>query len=159
MDNNLDQYYKEYSDKVFHYLRSKIRNEDDVQDLHSAIFVKVCQHVNVYSEEKSSISTWIYTIAHNSVIDFYRGKKRNSELNEGMAVPDTTDTDLLNNETLSLLADVLKRLSLQERQIVIFHYYQGFTLKEVADKIEMSYSNCKLLHTKALMKIRTFMQV
>ena len=37
------------------------------------------------------------------------------------------------------------------------HYYNNLQLKEIALKLHMSYSNCKLVHNKALMKLRSFM--
>ena len=62
-------------------------------------------------------------------------------------------------ETLNELADALEKLPQRERDLIILHYYTGLTLKEVAVKMSMSYSNTKLVHNKALMLLRNRMDI
>ena len=41
--------------------------------------------------------------------------------------------------------------------LIILHYYNNMQLKEIALKLHMSYSNCKLVHNKALMKLHQYL--
>ncbi len=65
-----DEIYTEYRDKVFSYTRSKVQNYQDAEDLCEDVFVKVFQKLDKYDESKSAISTWIYNITKNTVIDY-----------------------------------------------------------------------------------------
>ena len=73
--NNVDvmeKIYLEYREKVFRYVRGKVRNLADAEDVTSEIFLKVQTSLDSYDEEKATLSTWIYTITHNAVCNYYR---------------------------------------------------------------------------------------
>ena len=46
---------------------------------------------------------------------------------------------------------------MRSRALIILHYYKGFTLKIVAEKMQMSYANAKVIHRRALQKLRGFL--
>ena len=70
---------------------------------------------------------------------------------------DNIDEALLNEEALEDLANALERLTERERDIIILHYYSGKTLKNIAEKMNISYSYVKLLHGNALKALRVIM--
>ena len=75
-----EQIYIEYVDKVRRYVKGKIQNQQEVEDLVSSIFVKVYQNISSFDRKKASISTWIYTITRNTVIDYFKAHKILCEL-------------------------------------------------------------------------------
>lgn len=68
----LQEIYQSFSGKVEAYIRSRVADTQDVEDIASQVFLKVCQNIDRFSEEKAARSTWVYTITHNTVIDYYR---------------------------------------------------------------------------------------
>ena len=66
-----EKIYSEYFEKVAGCIRSHIANEQDREDIASEIFLKIYAKLDSYDERKSSLSTWIYTITKNTVIDYY----------------------------------------------------------------------------------------
>ena len=62
-----EQVYREYQPKVRAYVRGKIQDPHDVEDLVSAVFMKVVQKLDSYDPAKASVSTWVYTIARNGL--------------------------------------------------------------------------------------------
>ena len=153
---DLDEIYREYKSKVLGYVRSKIGNAEDAEDLCSDIFLKVQKKLPEYDQSRASVSTWIYTITRNAVIDFYRVNKVTEELPEELAVEDETDSELLRRETLTELADALQNLSDEERTVVVLHYYEGLSLREIELKTGLSYGQVKLRHNSALKELRNF---
>lgn len=148
--------YAEYHDKVMRYMIKKVQNPNEAEDLTSEVFFKALKNIESFDSSKASVSTWIYTIARNTVTDFFRTKKDFWELDENMPATENGDTLFLKNETLEILADALESLDERSRNIVILHYYNGLPFKTVADTIGISYSHTKLLHTKALMKLKEY---
>ncbi len=146
--------YLAYHETVFHLIMGKVCNEALAQDLTSDVFVKVCSKLDTFDESKASVSTWIYRIAQNTVIDFFRTRKVYSEVPEELPLEGDVDDDLLNNEMLEELADALNTLPERDRDLVVLHYYHGLTLKEAAEKLGMSYSNAKLVHNKSLVVLK-----
>lgn len=152
-----DSIYREYNKKVFCYLRSKGLNETDAEDLCANVFVKFYDTANSFDSSKASVSTWIYRIAHNTLIDFWRTSKQHAELDEEIAYKDEILDNLLTEETLTELGRALMRLEDRERALVVLVYYDGKSLKEAAEILKISYSNSKLVMKKALYELKNFM--
>ena len=149
-----EQIYADYYPKVSAYVRSKIANHHDAEDLVSAVFAKVVQKLDSYVPQKASLSTWVYTITRNTVTDFFRTHRTMVALEDYMVgeepAPDPSD------DVLDTLADALLTLKEKERDLIILHYYKGHTLKTVAEMMGMSYINAKVIHKKALTGLRAF---
>lgn len=149
---NLEQIYAEYHPKVEAYVRCKIRDFHEAEDLVSAVFVKIVGKLESHDPAKASFSTWVYTITRNTVTDYFRTRHSMVMLEEYMM----GDEEGLSEDALDMLADALLRLQEKERDLIVLHYYKGYTLKTVAEMMAMSYSNAKLIHKKALTALRDF---
>lgn len=149
--------YTDFHKKVTRYVTGKIPNPQDAEDLVSCVFMKVFQKLDTFDESKASLSTWIFTITRNTVYDFYGTRKDFSELPEDIADDGKIDENLLNEEMLEQLADALESLDERSRDLIILHYYDGLTLKEIADRMQMSYPNAKVIHKKALRALQAFL--
>ena len=150
-----EQIYLQYHDKVRAYVRGKIQDPHDVEDLVSAVFMKVVQKLDSYDSGKASVSTWVYAITRNTVTDHFRTRRTMVALEDYMvdeALEELTD------DVLDSLADALLALREKERDLIVLHYYTGHTLKEVAEMMGMSYINAKVIHKKALESLRMFFQ-
>ena len=154
----MEKIYMEYGGKVLRYVRSKISDPQDAEDVCASVFLKVQRGLSAYDDSRSSLSTWIYSIAHNAVIDFYRRSRETAPLDEEIACTEDGFEDIYNNETLNTLASALENLSPRERDVIILHYYSGKSLKEIDALMNMSYSNMKLLHKKALLHLKKQMR-
>ena len=152
-----ERLYLDYRDKVRRYISGKVRNIHDIEDLTSDVFVKVYEKLEKFDGEKASVSTWVYTITRNTVIDFYRTNKTCEELPETLVSDDGVDENVIKEESLSELCYALESLDERSRDLIIFHYYKGLTLKEIAEKMSISYSYAKLLHNNALAKLKDFL--
>ena len=153
--NTAEQIYLQYHDKVRAYVRGKIQDPHDVEDLVSAVFMKIVQKLDSYDPTKSSVSTWVYTITRNTVTDHFRTRRTLMALEDYMA---DEAPEELNDGVLDSLADALLALKEKERSLIVLHYYTGHTLKEVAEMMGMSYINAKVVHKKALDSLRAFFQ-
>ena len=148
------QIYEEFRPKVRAYVRSKIRDPHDAEDLVSAVFAKVVQKLNTYDPAKASLSTWVYTITRNTVTDFFRTRRTMVALEDYML--DEVPARELTDEALENLAEALLSLKEKERDLIVLHYYSGHTLKAIAEMMGMSYINAKVIHKKALNGLREF---
>ena len=151
-----EQIYLQYHDKVRAYVRGKIQDPHDVEDLVSAVFMKIVQKLDSYDPEKASVSTWVYTITRNTVTDHFRTRRTLVALEDYMA---DEAPEELNDGVLDSLADALLALKEKERSLIVLHYYTGHTLKEVAEMMGMSYINAKVIHKKALTGLQAFYAV
>src|SRR5512136_2506782 len=80
------QFYDEFMPKVFSYIRYKVDSEQTTEDLTSIVFEKALSNFMKYNRDKAAFSTWIFAIARNTVIDYYRTESRRKHLDLEAAV-------------------------------------------------------------------------
>ena len=148
------QIYTEYSGKIMGYIRARVRNSANAEDLLSEVFEKILRKIDGFDPEKASLNTWIFTITRNTVIDHFRRTKPETELDENLSDNTELDEDLLHTESLDELAAALRKLPQQLTDIIVLRYYDGKPLTEIAEIMGLSYGAVKLRHQNALMLLR-----
>ena len=151
---DIETLYAQYSSKVMGYIHARVRNRADAEDLCSDVFEKVQRKMGDFDPSKASVSTWIFTITRNTVIDYYRRTRPTEEPDENLADNTEIDEGLLNSESLSELAGALRALPEEMRDIIVLRYYDGKPLTEIAEMMGLSYGAVKLRHQSALAKMR-----
>ena len=154
--------YTQYCDKVSRFVRYKIYNPIDVEDIVQTVFLKVYSNLDQYDETKASLSTWIYTITHNTVYDYLKDKRdhpvleliENTEESE-----EKTDDSLLNQEALEELACALQKLPQNQRDIIILIYYKNLDRRKVAEMFGMTYGQVRYLHDKAMKRLGELLHI
>lgn len=154
-----ERIYIAFKDKVSRYVRGKISNMHDAEDIVSDVFVKVFNGLAGFDESRASLSTWIYTITRNAVIDYFRTAKCFCEIPEAVCAKEDIEERFLNEEMLSRLADALSKLTEPERDIIILHYHCDRTLKDIAGRMHISYSYARLIHAGALKRLRSLLNI
>ena len=151
---DLNRIYTEYSGKVMGYIRARVRNKADAEDLQSEVFEKILRKIEGFDPEKASLNTWIFTITRNTVIDHFRRSRPGEELDENLSDDTEIDEGLLRTENLSELAAALRKLPQQLMDIVVLRYYDGKPLTEIAAMMNLSYGAVKLRHQNAIMLLK-----
>ena len=146
----LEQIYAEYSGKVMGYIMARVQHRADAEDLCADVFEKVFRKLDQFDQSKASLSTWIFTITRNTLIDHFRKTKPTEELDENHSDDTAVDTSLLAQETLTELAAALNQLPQELRDIVVLLYYDRKPMTEIAQLMHLSYGAVKLRHQKAL---------
>jgi RNA polymerase sigma-70 factor (ECF subfamily) len=158
----MEKIYLEYKEKVFRYVRGRVRNLADAEDITSEIFLRVQTSLDSYDEEKATLSTWIYTITHNAVCNYYRDEsKRALILYENALYSDSDDGMMaeVENEILKeSLAIALETLTEREQDIIVLYYYHEIPLQEIAVKMGITYTNAKFIKHNAIAKLKLAMQ-
>ena len=145
-----EKIYAEYSGKVMGYIMARVQHRADAEDLCADVFEKVFRKLDQFDQSKASLSTWIFTITRNTLIDHFRRVKPQEELDENLSDDSEVDEGLLANESLEELAAALKRMPEELRDLIVLRYYDNKPLTEVADLMGLSYGAVKLRHQKAL---------
>lgn len=151
-----EEIYRNYYGKIYGYLRGKLNHTQNAEDLTSAVFVKVYEKIDRFDETKASLSTWIYTIARNTLTDYYRTRKVFEEIPETQDDGFSVEDEVCNTEMLETLSSALETLDERERDIIILRFYYSKTLKEIAAQMSISYAYVKVLQNRAFHKLSIF---
>ena len=68
--------YETYFDKIFRYLAIKTGDRTEAEDMTQQVFLKALQSISSFKWKGVPFSAWLYRIAHNQVIDYYRKQKK-----------------------------------------------------------------------------------
>ncbi len=140
------------------YIAARVQRRADAEDLCVDVFEKAFRKRDAFDESKASISTWIFTITRNTVIDYFRKTRPTEEPDENLASDEEVDEHLLSQETLSELATALNKLPEELQDIIVLMYYDGKPMTEVATMMGLSYGAVKLRHQKALAQLKLMMR-
>ena len=157
----MEKIHLEYREKVFRYVRGKVASTADAEDVTSEIFWRVLSSLDSYDEEKATLSTWIYTITHNTVCNYYRERsKRALSLDENALYSDTDGvmSEIENEITKENLAIALETLTEREQDIIVLYYYHEIPLRDIAIKMGITYTNAKFIKHQAIGKLRLAMK-
>ncbi len=142
---DFDEIYDEYFDRVYYKILSSVKNPEDAEDIAQEVFISVYKNLHKFRAD-SKIYTWIYRIAINKTYDFFRKKKVDLELNE--EILNIADNEDLNGSMI--VEENLKKLSKEEREILLLKDVYGYKLREISSMKDRNISTIKSIYYKAL---------
>jgi RNA polymerase sigma-70 factor (ECF subfamily) len=74
----LTQIYEENFDKIYRYIVLKIGDRAEAEDMTQQVFLNALKSISSYRYKGMPFSSWLFRIAHNQVVDYYRKKKRSA---------------------------------------------------------------------------------
>lgn len=135
--------WEEFSGRIRSHLMRKLRNRGDADDLMQEIFMKIHAHLPHLRENKK-LSSWIYRIAENTLNDYYRsGRGRETEYDENKTVRGGPDEEDPLEGIEGCIEAFIARLPDKYREPLVMSDVEGRSQKEIAEKMEISYSGLK----------------
>jgi len=129
--------------------------EDLVQD----VMMRVWRKVDLYSPERASVSTWIFTIARNARIDRLRrsSSRPYEDIDEIELAADQADAadEVFANQRAKRIATALLALPEEQRQVIELAYIQDLPQSEIAGKLKLPLGTVKSRMRLAYMKLKT----
>lgn len=155
---DFSELYDEYFDRVNRYLRCRVYNSWDADDLTTTVFLKALEKFDQYSRT-SPFASWIFRIAHNAFIDFLRKNREtpveHEELLEGK-IDDTwqPEQQALTNEEIRLLKERLDQLTTDQRDVLTLRYFGDLKIQQVAEVLGRTESSIKMISHRGLQQLQ-----
>ena len=166
MEQETPESISEYIKPVYNLIFRLTGGSDDTEDLTQETFLKAWKNIKKFKKDKN-FKTWIFTIAHNTVIDYFRKKKSipfsnfdvlndNEESFESNLVGDELSPEELfeKKEEESVLKSALESLSLDERTIIVLHHTDGLTFDEISEVVGKPMNTVKSIYHRSLLKLK-----
>lgn len=158
MNTSFDRIWMEFNSPMKAYVKKHIHNEQDVEDILQSIFLKIHNNMDKLSDV-SKLSSWIYTIARNTMNDYYRAKDNYlyiENLPEHSFI-EHQDEETLNKEIGKCLIHMIQDLPDIYKQALILTEIEHYTQKELAMKLGLSVSGAKSRVQRARHKLKGMM--
>lgn len=148
-------FYKFYSPRILAYLSKKLPRFEDAEDLVNEVFLEAIDSISML-RQKENVSAWLYRIAHNKMVDFYRKRKIKSILLSQVPFLQIIAHEI-NEPEFQLEKDALRdrietalySLSHNHRVILELHYENELPIKEIAKTLNLSFKATESLLFRA----------
>jgi RNA polymerase sigma factor (sigma-70 family) len=152
-------FYEEYLPKIFRYISYKISDKYLAEDLTSAVFEKALVKFNTYSSKKAALSTWIFAIARNTLIDHFRtaSHEKTVQIDESFDMPQegkSPEEAIIDEEKWKSLHKYMLRLAPNEREIISMKFSSQMTNRQIAGVLGLSDSNVGVILYRAIRRLR-----
>jgi RNA polymerase sigma-70 factor (ECF subfamily) len=129
------------------------------EDLTAAVFEKALTKFQTYNSEKASVSTWIFAIARNTLIDHFRaaGHGKTIQLDESIDIPHegkTLEQAVIDEEKWKMLQQSISKLEPAEREIVSMKFGSQMTNRQIAGILGLSDSNVGVILYRVIRRMR-----
>ena len=159
----LGQLYDQYVDRIYNYIYHRVGQAELAEDLTAQVFARMLEAIRDGRAWRTSFSGWIYRIAHNLVIDYYRRRHRATfvELEEAHPIP-TAETDPLRRVEARLESERLRaalgKLTEEQAEVITLRFLEELSIAEVAATMDKTEGAIKALQYRAVLALRRVMQ-
>ncbi|MBU0485347.1 MAG: RNA polymerase sigma factor SigZ [Proteobacteria bacterium] len=134
--------WQEYHVKLRTFIKNRISDDQATDDILQNVFLKM--HTGLGSlKNETRLQSWLYQIARNTIIDYFRAQKPTLGIPDWLPQPETDPGDHVTQELAACLQPMIQQLPENYREAVILSELKGLSQKEVAKVQGISLSGAK----------------
>ena len=149
--------YETYADKIYSFIYYRTSHRETAEDLTSRTFIKAIEKINSFDQNKGQFSTWLYTIARNTVIDFYRTEKSTGDIFEmlDLAGTDNIERSVGSKLEIEKVEKYLRTLEPSQREIIVMRVWDDLSYREIAAVLGKTEGACKVMFSRTIAKLNS----
>ena len=168
-DSAFDFLLKRHQDYVYSYITFLVRAEDRAEDICQETFTRAIIAIRSHKYQTTGkFSAWLIRIAHNLIVDQLRNDEEIRTTSKEDFPRDITDslrysegsleTKLIEQQNIETLRRLLSYLPETQREVIIMHFYENLTFREIAEKTNVSINTSLGRMRYALINLRKLIQ-
>jgi RNA polymerase sigma-70 factor, ECF subfamily len=152
--------YERYLDEIQRYIFYRVANRFDAEDLTETVFLKTWESLPRFESSKVNLRAWLYRIAHNSIVDYYRTSKVTTDLSAEQLHDShpSPEHQIQVRDVHQQLADIIKSLDTNLQQVIVCRFVSGLSHAETAQIMDIKEGHVRVLQLRALQKLRQMME-
>lgn len=151
----LAEIYSLYFKKIYRFIFYRVSHKEVAEDLAEEVFLKAFGKISSINET-GAFEGWLYQIARNLVIDYYRQKKLTVPLDEieNTLVYESNIIDILNlQQQQKVLLEILKELGAEQQAVIKMKFLEGLENSEIAGLLNKSEGAIRVIQHRAITKL------
>lgn len=136
--------FKKYRNQLFNYLYKVSKSKEIAEEIVLDVFLKLWHGRDAITEIKK-LESFLYSVAHNKAIDFFRAAKRNPVLQEALweaiteiTTPESADARLHQHNLEALIREAVNQLSPQRKKVFELRQNEGLSYAEIGETLNIS---------------------
>lgn len=153
-----------YYNQIYIYVFKQINDKEVSMDLTQEIFISMLKSIDGYEEKRASFKTWLYKIASNKVIDYYRSKYYKFTTitvdieQESLVNLHNIEESFQIKEDAREVMEVISMLDGDIQQVLRMKIFAEMTFKEMGNILGMKESTLKTKYYSSLKKIKNILK-
>jgi len=140
-----------HGDSLYRFAVNFLKNQEEAQDIVQDVFEKLW--INRDKVEFEKAKSWLFTCAHNAMINFVNKRARFTKLvNEFQS--DSTELKSFGFESKQVINHILGILPPLQKTIILLRDLEGYSYEEIGDILSLSFSQVKVYLFRARLKIK-----
>ncbi len=152
------QYYEQYFEQVYRYVLFRSgKNKDLAFDLTSELFLKALEKFSTYDETKADFKSWIYGIARNHLIDYYRGRKELvniEDVDHLLVSPEKLAENLNISYDTATILYALEQLPAAQQELIQLKFMGELSNQEIAKVLNKNEGNVRVMLHRAITALK-----
>ena len=133
------QLYDAYMERIYRFVYFRVEDQQTAEDITSQVFLKAWSNLDRFSFSRTPYLAWLYTIAHNAVIDHYRTRKVTTALDDvQLSQPDhseTVENDIDLTAEMQSVKSALQALTDDQQKVLTLKFIEGMSNNEIAHQL------------------------
>lgn len=130
-----------FRQRLYAYIRARSRSSEDADDILQDVFVKVHERIGTL-EDEAHLTSWLYRVTHNTIVDHYRKKQPPPTLQEPPADVEA-DVPIAEEKLAPFLNELIDALPSKYREALTLTELEGLTQQEMGRRLGLSTSGAK----------------
>ncbi len=168
-----DELVRRYTAMLYAFVYARLNDQGEADDIVQHVFIKAWKALmrpswlgGSFDSKKGTFKTWIYSIAKNTILDFFKKKREipfcsfdteNGEniLKETVAdAQNFFDTFARRDEASQIYTQAIFSLDSKQKEVIILRYNEGLTFKEIGERLSEPLDTVKSRHRRAVALLR-----
>src|SRR5918912_765551 len=127
----LEELYLLHFDRIYSYLHMSVGNRHDAEDLTTQTFLRMLESIKRFRWQSAPFSAWLFRIAHNLAMDYFRANRRWQPEEE---VPEQPGEEEPSAEAAAFqtigrqsMLELIESLSAEQQQVLTLKFVFNFT--------------------------------
>ena len=142
MNRTTEDIWNEFSERLKAFILSRVADPDAADDILQDVFVKLHTRIDTL-RDGDRLAPWLYRIARNTLVDYYRAGRSSVPLPETLAVEDEPPESDAEARVAASLTGMVESLPDKYRQAIVLTELEGLTQQEMAARLGLSLSGAK----------------
>lgn len=150
--------YDRYVSKIYRFVFLKVGTQSEAEDITSQVFMHAWENIERYEHKGFPLSSWLYRMASNAVIDHYRTAKHAADID---SIPEDLFSEIPGDaermdtaRETELVQRAIKKLEVDQQNVIVMKFVNGASNKEISEALGKTEGAIRVIQHRALKQLK-----
>jgi RNA polymerase sigma-70 factor, ECF subfamily len=153
--------YDEHYEQIYRYVLYRVTSAEDAEDLTQMVFLQAWRAIGRYKVTGSPFVAWLFTIAHNLVVSFYRRNRTTVPLDQEIEEVRRTSHPEFAAETVldqERTRTAISQLRPDHQKVINLRFIENLAHRQIAESMGKTEGAVRVIQHRALVELRRILE-